>query len=340
MSCCSENEGKCECKCEETLASQEMECRVRGSALRYASRVGCGGEEIAMFPMGWDMPQSVKILAIKDENPFVKTFTLDVTMGALPGQFVMLWIPRVNEKPFSVSFDDGVSLQCSIAKVGPFTETLFSKKVGDKVGIRGPYGQPFEYEKGEHLAVVGGGYGAAPLYFLAHEAVRNGCTVDFIMGARSAEYLLFTERAGLLKNTKVYVATDDGSRGEKGYNTLILKRILEEGKKKSPSVAGKNAGSLRCAAGVAPGLIDRILTVGPEGMMKAVSNLALKFDVPCEVSVERYMKCGFGVCGQCVIDDSGIPTCLAGPVMDHQFARQQAEFGSYHRDAVGRKVKG
>lgn len=328
MSCCSENECGCGgCKCEETLASF-------GSG---------GGEEIAI---GWDMPRSVKILEIKDENPFVKTFTFDVTMGALPGQFVMLWIPRVNEKPFSVSFDDGVSLQCSIAKVGPFTETLFTKKAGDKVGIRGPYGQPFMYEKGEHLAVVGGGYGAAPLYFLAHEAARNGCSVEFIVGARSAEYLLFTERAGLLKNTKVYVATDDGSRGEKGYNTLILKRILEEGKK-----GGERGSALRYAGedtegGKAPFaplrewcVVDRILTVGPEGMMKAVSNLALEFEVPCEVSVERYMKCGFGVCGQCVIDDSGIPTCLAGPVMDHRFARQQAEFGSYHRDAVGRKVK-
>ncbi|MFA5842901.1 MAG: dihydroorotate dehydrogenase electron transfer subunit [Candidatus Gracilibacteria bacterium] len=289
MSCCSENEGGC--------------C--------------CGGEDIAM---GWDMPRSVKILEIKDENPFVKTFTLDVTMGALPGQFVMLWIPRVNEKPFSVSFDDGVSLQCSIAKVGPFTETLFAKKVGDKVGIRGPYGQPFEYEKGEHLAVVGGGYGAAPLYFLAHEAARNGCIVDFIVGARSSDLLLFTERAGLLKNTTVHIATDDGSRGEKGFNTVLLKRVLEEGKKNGKKV-------------------NRILTVGPEGMMKAVSNLALEFEVPCEVSVERYMKCGFGVCGQCVIDDSGIPTCLAGPVMDHRFAREQSEFGNYHRDAVGRKVK-
>ena len=306
MSCCSENECGCGgCKCEETLASF-------GSG---------GGENIAMGPMGWDMPRSVKILEIKDENPFVKTFTLDVTLGALPGQFVMLWLPRVDEKPFSVSFDDGVSLQCSVARVGPFTETLFAKKIGDKVGIRGPYGQPFEYEKGEHLAVVGGGYGAAPLYFLAHEAARNGCTLDFIVGARSSDLLLFTERATLLKNTTVHIATDDGSRGEKGYNTILLKRVLEEGKGKK----GKK--------------VDRILTVGPEGMMKAVSNLALEFHVPCEVSVERYMKCGFGVCGQCAIDDSGIPTCLAGPVMDHRFARQQAEFGSYHRDAVGRKIK-
>ena len=83
--------------------------------------------------------------------------------------------------------------------------------------------------------------------------------------------------------------------------------------------------------------VDRIVTVGPERMMKAVSDLAVKHDIPCQVSVERYIKCGFGVCGQCCIDDSGMATCMEGPVMDHLRARAQVEFGAYHRDKVGRK---
>ncbi len=263
-----------------------------------------------------DIPQTVKILDIKDENPFVKTFTLDISLGAQPGQFVMLWIPRMDEKPFSVAFDDGKELQLSIASVGPVTEVLHKMKKGDKVGVRGAYGKPFEYEDGEHLAVVGGGYGAAPLYFLAHEAVKHGCTVEFVVGARSKEYLMFTERAATLKNTTVHVATDDGSEGFKGYNASLLKELLDDGVK-----------------------IDRMLTVGPELMMIAVSDLALEKDVPCQVSVERYMKCGFGVCGQCVIDETGMPTCMKGPVMDHKLAREQVEFGKYHRDKVGRKIE-
>ncbi|MDP2624687.1 MAG: dihydroorotate dehydrogenase electron transfer subunit [Candidatus Peregrinibacteria bacterium] len=261
-----------------------------------------------------DMPRVVKILNIKDENPFVKTFTLDISVGAQPGQFVMVWIPRLNEKPFSVAFDDGKQLELSIATVGGFTQELFKMQVGDQLGVRGPYGKPFYYEDNEHIAVVGGGYGAAPLYFLAHEAVNRGCTVEFFVGARSSELLMFTERAAALNNTTVHVATDDGSSGFKGYNATLLSELIEGGMQ-----------------------LDRMLTVGPELMMKAVSNLALEQNVPCQVSVERYMKCGFGMCGQCVIDDSGMATCMEGPVMDHVLAREQVEFGKYHRDRVGRK---
>ncbi len=268
-----------------------------------------------------DMPRSVKILDIYSETPFVSTFTLDISVGAQPGQFVMLWLPRVDEKPFSVAFDDGKTLQLTIARVGKFTEKLFKMKAGDLVGVRGPYGRTFVYEKGEHLAVVGGGYGAAPLYFLAHQAVGKGCTVEFVVGARSAEHLLFVERAKALKGVTVHVATDDGSVGFKGYNAALLAELLKGGKKSKIFS------------------VDRILTVGPEKMMKAVSDLALEHKIPCQVSVERYMKCGFGVCGQCCIDDSGMATCMEGPVMDHKRARSQVEFGAYHRDKVGRKVK-
>jgi dihydroorotate dehydrogenase electron transfer subunit len=262
-----------------------------------------------------DMPQACTIVSIVDENPFVKTFTLDISLGARPGQFVMVWIPGVNEKPFSVAFDDGAQLQLSIAQVGPFTEKLFTLSEGDKVGVRGPYGQPFSFAEGEHIGVVGGGYGAAPLYFLAHEAVKRGCTVEFFVGARAAEYLMFVERAEALENTTVHVATDDGSQGFKGYNATLLRQLIEE----------KHM------------TLGRLLTVGPELMMRAVSDIARDHDIACEVSVERYMKCGFGICGQCVIDDSGMATCMRGPVMDHELARSQSEFGQYHRDRVGRK---
>lgn len=261
-----------------------------------------------------DIPKTVKILDIKDENPFVKTFTLDVSLGARPGQFVMVWVPGVDEKPFSVAFDDGNELSLSIAAVGPATNKLHEMKVGDKLGVRGPYGKIFEYEKKEHLAVVGGGYGAAPLYFLAHEAVKDGCTVEFVVGGRTKEHLLFLERVKTLENTNLHIATDDGSEGYKGYNAALLKELMDDGLK-----------------------IDRMLTVGPEVMMLAISDMALEKDIPCQVSVERYMKCGFGVCGQCVIDDTGMPTCIKGPVMDHKLAREQVEFGKYHRDKVGRK---
>lgn len=263
-----------------------------------------------------DMPRVTQIMSIKQETPFVGTFTLNLSVGAKPGQFVMVWIPRVDEKPFSVAYDDGQQLQLTIAEVGPFTTELFKKQVGNSLGIRGPYGRCFDYKSDEHLAVVGGGYGAAPLYFLASEAVRRGCTIEFIVGARSSEHLLFVERARGLEGVTVHVSTDDGSQGHHGTNVQILEELLQSCMK-----------------------LDRILTVGPERMMKAVSDVALDYAIPCQVSLERYMKCGFGICGQCVVDESGIATCMQGPVMDHLLAREQHEFGLYHRDKVGRKVQ-
>lgn len=260
------------------------------------------------------MPRMAKVLSIEQDNAFVRTFTLDITMAGAPGQFVLLWLPRIDEKPFSIGMDDGKTLQLTIAKVGTFTEKLFDLGVGDLVGLRGPYGTTFEYKVGERLALVGGGYGAVPLYFLATRAIVQKCKVEFVLGARSKDHLLYLDRIQALPKTKLHVATDDGSEGFKGFNVGLLRELISKG--------------LR---------VDRIMTVGPERMMKAVSDLALEFDIPCQVSVERYMKCGFGICGQCALDDKGTPTCLEGPVMDHLKAREHVEFGQYHRDKLGRK---
>lgn len=260
------------------------------------------------------MPRMAKIVSIECENAQVRTFTLDLSVGGEPGQFVLLWLPSIDEKPFSIGMDDGKTLQLSIAQVGTFTERLFQFKVGDWVGVRGPYGTSFFYEPGERLALVGGGYGAVPLYFLATRAVLQKCRMEFVLGARSSAHLLYLNRIATLSKTKLHVATDDGSQGYKGFNVGLLRELLSKGLK-----------------------VDRIMTVGPERMMKAVSDLALDFEIPCQVSVERYMKCGFGICGQCVLDDQGTPTCIEGPVMDHLKARAHVEFGQYHRDKLGRK---
>lgn len=261
-----------------------------------------------------DMPRSAKILDIQEENEFVRTFTLDLSVRGKPGQFVLLWIPRVDEKPFSIGMDDGQTLQLTVAKVGAFTEKLFEMKVGDRVGVRGAYGTSFQVNPGERLGLVGGGYGSVPLYFLATRAVQAGCSVEFFLGARSESHLLYVDRIESLPSTQLHLATDDGSRGYKGFNLGLLKEKVDAGL-----------------------TLSRLLTVGPERMMKAVSDFALEQDIPCQVSVERYMKCGFGICGQCVLDNSGMPTCLQGPVMDHLIARDHPEFGAYHRDRLGKK---
>ncbi|OGJ45022.1 dihydroorotate dehydrogenase electron transfer subunit [Candidatus Peregrinibacteria bacterium RIFOXYA2_FULL_33_21] len=261
-----------------------------------------------------DIPKAVKILDIVQENSIVKTYTLDISLGAYPGQFVNLWIPGLNEKPFSVAMDDGKKMKFSIAKVGSFTEKLDSYKVGQKLGIRGPYGTGFVCEKNQHLVLIAGGYGAAPLFNFAQQASQNGCKIEFIVGARNKDLLLYIDKIKEIENVNLHICTDDGSMGFKGYTTDFLKKILETEK------------------------INCICTCGPEVMMKKISDIAYEKGIKAQISVERYMKCGFGICGNCVNDGTGKPSCKNGPVMWNEDVRKLTDFGKYHRDAEGRKI--
>lgn len=272
-------------------------------------------------------PVTLPIKKIIRETPHVKTFVFAYDLLSRPGQFVNIWVPRVDEKPMSIAYDTGKGeFWLTIFAVGAMTKILHAMKVGDRVGIRGPFGKAFEYQPGNHLITVGGGYGAAPLYSLAKEAVSKKCTVDFIVGARSREYLLYTDHVKKIKSVTLHVATDDGSIGAKGYNTLLLEKIILAMKK---TVSGR--AKLKKTI---------VFAVGPEVMMKRVSDICAAeagTGIQCQVSVERYMKCGFGVCGSCCLDDSGITVCTEGPAMDHKKARKNGDFGVAHRDAVGRK---
>lgn len=259
------------------------------------------------------IPKAVLIKEIRQESDQVKTFVLDHSVGAQPGQFVNVWIPRLDEKPISVAYDDGKELWLSIAAVGPFSNAMHEKKVGDFVGVRGPLGTTFEAEEGKRYALLAGGYGAAPLYFFATEAVKKGCEIDFIIGARSENLLIYVERAKELPGVTVHTATDDGSAGHHGYNTQVLEKILEEGG------------------------VDCICTCGPEIMMMKAAEMAKAHGIDAQISVERYMKCGFGVCGNCVVDGLGVPSCTNGPVMPLEKVLQIEDFGKYHRDALGKK---
>lgn len=261
----------------------------------------------------FDIPKSIPIKKIIQETPHVKTFIFEHSLGAKPGQFVNLWLPRLDEKPMSVAYCDEKEFWVTMFAVGPFSKAMHSLKEGDLVGVRGPYGKGFSFKKDEHLVMMAGGYGAAPLYFLTVEAVKMGCTVNFVIGARSQEHLLYLERVEKLKGVTLHVATDDGSVGEKGYNTMILEKL----------VADKSR-------------IDCVYACGPEPMMKRISEICAGAKVLAQLSIERYMKCGFGVCGQCCVDPTGERMCMEGPVVSNDHARKITEFGKYHRDAMGK----
>lgn len=251
----------------------------------------------------------VRVANVRDENPTTKTFVFDYHLGAKPGQFVMVWIPKVNEKPMSVGGDDGKTFSLTVASVGPFSQAFQKLKVGDRVGVRGPYGHAYQL-KGKRVAMVGGGFGSAPLLFLAEHAKKKGMHVDFIQGARSKDKLILEKDIQKL-GCHLHIATNDGSKGKNGLVTDVLSELLKANR------------------------YDGVYACGPELMMQAVGEICEKHETYCEISVERYMKCGFGVCGQC--DCGGFLTCVEGTVADYKKIKNNPDFGKIHRDASGQK---
>ncbi len=261
-----------------------------------------------------DFPHAVRIKKIIKETPLVRSYFFEYPVRAKPGQFVNVWVAGVDEKPMSIAFDDGKFYMLSVAAIGDMTKALAHKKVGDYIGIRGPYGTHFSWKRGQRIAMLAGGYGAGPLYFAASKAAAQNCRVDFFLGARGKAHLLFAKKIKALPHTRFLPSTNDSSAGFKGNNVVCWTEQMKEGAK-----------------------YDLIMTCGPELMMKAVSDIAWKKKIDAQVSIERYMKCGFGICGNCCVDDLGITTCQNGTVMSNAMARQIKEFGVYRRDSVGQK---
>ncbi|TSC79190.1 MAG: dihydroorotate dehydrogenase electron transfer subunit [Candidatus Peregrinibacteria bacterium Gr01-1014_25] len=272
------------------------------------------------------LPRTYRIVEVKQETEMVRTYTFDGSLGAKPGQCLMVWLPGVDEVPMSVAYDDGARTKITFFAVGDMTNELARRGVGDLVGLRGPFGTFYEWSPGQHIVLVAGGYGAAPMYFVAKETVQHGCTLEVIVGARGKEHLLYVEELESLPHVSLHVATNDGSAGYKGFNTDILEKLLSSCPRDS-----KNAKSKQCSP------IDQVFACGPELMLKRVSEITAAHGVPSQLSMERYMKCGYGLCGNCVVDPLGIRMCIEGPVVKNDVCVKIEEFGKYHRDDVGRK---
>lgn len=288
------------------------------------------------------LPKTYQISSTKKETDDVTSFTFNTTFNSKPGQFLMVWLPGVDEVPMSIALDDGKQTRITFFAVGDMTKKLAELKEGDLVGLRGPFGTHYEWKKNQHLILVAGGYGAAPMFFTANEAVKDSCTIDFIVGARSKDQLLYLDEIKNLKNTTLHIATDDGSEGHKGYNTEVLENVLKANSQTSlrrSGIASSRQESKQHTGDPATRRRELIATFscGPELMMKRVFELCEEHKIECAVSLERYMKCGYGLCGNCVMDPLGIRICTDGPVVKSEVLRELSEFGEYHRDEVGRK---
>lgn len=216
----------------------------------------------------------------------------------LPGQFAELKIEgspaTFLRRPISINYVDRKKNEVwfLIQTVGEGTRALAALEAGDKQNVVMPLGNGFTLPTGpdEKMLLVGGGVGTAPLLYMGRKMVDMGCSPVFLLGARSVKDLLETELFEELGS--VYVTTEDGSAGERGFVTQHS--LLERER------------------------FDRIATCGPKPMMMAVARYARSKGIDCEVSLENTMACGVGACLCCVENTSEghVCVCKEGPVFN------------------------
>jgi dihydroorotate dehydrogenase electron transfer subunit len=264
-------------------------------------------------------PRIVEIEEKRIETPTIATlmFTDERCSRAQPGKFVMIWIPSVDEIPMGLSYvTDKGYCGITVRQVGDATKALHSMNVGDRIGVRGPYGNGFKVAEREKVLIVAGGSGIACVASLIEELGRRANELTIVIGARASSELLFMERikkTTAKAKTRLLASTDDGSYGSKSLASDLAITVMENSK------------------------FDLAYTCGPEPMMKKVAEECFRRDIPVQASLERMMKCGIGICGSCVIGECRV--CKDGPVFDGGVLRNLPEFGTVRRDASGMKVK-
>lgn len=227
----------------------------------------------------------------------------EIATRARPGQFVQIAVAAPGtllRRPFSIAAAaDGGTVTVVYDVHGPGTEWLAGVSLHDHVEMIGPLGRGFPIpNRRVNTLLVAGGYGAAPLFWLAEALKSQGIRPDMINGAATEERL-FGVIESKRQTSSVVFTTDDGSFGTHGRVTDVLAERVEA-----------------CSTGV-------VYAVGPMGMLRAVAEECQRLEVACQVAVEEQMACGVGVCWTCVIpirDEDGTVhnrrSCLEGPVFN------------------------
>lgn len=232
---------------------------------------------------------------------------------AAPGQYVMIWVPGVDEVPMSLSNIElnGMS-SVTVRSVGEATRALCGLRKGDKVGLRGPLGNGYTIF-GVSPFIVAGGIGVASLAPLAELMMTKGLKPTFVLGARSREQLVFRNRLKDLLHENLLIATDDGSCGFKGFASEYAVKLMDERR------------------------FDSVYTCGPELMMAFIFKEAEAKGIPIQASLERYIKCAVGLCGSCAIGPYRV--CKDGPVFNtEQLRTVQDWLGLGRMDPSGRVI--
>jgi NAD(P)H-flavin reductase len=235
--------------------------------------------------------------------PDVFYFRIDaplISKKAQPGQFVIVRLHDHGERiPLSLADIDPIAgtISLIVMAVGKTTSEFAAMQEGhDILDLCGPLGNPTEIEKAGKVVLVGGGFGAAPLYPIARAFKETGNEVVSVMGARSRDLLIYEEELSRVSD-RVVVATDDGSKGVKGIVTTALRDELE-----------RRGGNL-------------VIAVGPVVMMRAVAETTKPLGIKTVVSLNPIMVDGTGMCGGCRVSVGGETkfACTDGPEFDgHQ----------------------
>ncbi|MGI5965017.1 MAG: dihydroorotate dehydrogenase electron transfer subunit [Candidatus Methanomethylophilaceae archaeon] len=251
------------------------------------------------------MPETVRITGKRKESKDTCTLEFVWDVPASPGQFVMVWIPGIDEIPMSLS-GTGSTKSITVKNIGEATAALHKTNVGDYLRVRGPYGNGYGLGRNKKILAVMGGVGTASVLPAVKE---TGC--DAVIGARNKdEIILYDEMKKYSEN--VWISTDDGSEGFHGNAVQLAKEKM------------------------ASGNYDLVIGCGPEIMLYYLYLACKENGIECRLSLERYMKCGAGVCGSCVMD--GQRVCMDGPVFGSEQLESLKDFGKRKRDECGRSV--
>ena len=252
------------------------------------------------------MSDYVRIVGIIDDSHDTKTFEFQWEEKASPGQFIMVWAPGMEEVPMSLSKTDRIK-SITIKKIGKDTQKLHALSLGDTIRIRGPYGKGFDLKKSKKMLLVGGGVGTASVIPAVKET-----GADMIIAAKTGGDIVMDEVAGKYAKN-LWIATDDGSRGFHGNAVQLMREKVQENN------------------------YDMVLACGPEIMQYNMYKACVELNIDCQLSLERHMKCGAGVCGSCVMDEMRV--CKDGPVFTKEQISKMTDFGKLKRDECGRSVK-
>lgn len=223
----------------------------------------------------------------------------DVARSVQPGQFVNIKADGGNDpllrRPFSVYRTEGDSVEIVFNIIGKGTDALRRKLGGERIDVLGPLGNPFSFltSSFDTAVLVGGGLGVAPLPISTDLLARSGKKIITILGARTSMQLV----EEYLENLNV--ATDDGTKGFHGNVVDLFRDLRTRTKISNP----------------------KLFCCGPTPMLRAIASYAIKEEIPCEVSMEGPMACGFGICQGCPVELVGEERkyalmCKEGPSFD------------------------